>query len=94
MKHFIFMRESNDFSDILNDNNIKSHIYTTITFTNYLIIGVPENNDLDKVTSYIVLKYGEELKDFKNVVGDRSPIPYVDYLPKKRLKDGHYVDNF
>ena len=94
MKHFIFMRESNDFKDILSDGNIKKHIYSIITFNNHLIIGVPEDDNLDKVTSYIVLKYGEELKDFKNIVGDRSPIPYVDYVPKKRFKDGHYVDNF
>lgn len=94
MKHFTFYRENNNFDDIITDINIKKHIYTTITFLNHLIIGVPDDKDLDKVSSYILLKYGEELRDFKNIVGDRSPIPYVDYMPKKRFKDGHYVDNY
>jgi hypothetical protein len=93
MKSFVFSRENNDFSDILTDANIKKHVCATITFTNYLILGIQEDKELDKVSSYILLKYGEEIIDFKNIVGDRTPIPYVDYRPKKKLVDGHYIDN-
>lgn len=93
MKSFVFKRENNDFTDILSDANIKKQVCATITFKDHLILGIQEDKELDKVSSYILLKYGEELIDFKNIVRDRTPVPYVDYKPKKRLSNGHYVDN-
>ncbi len=93
MKSFLFKRENNDFADILTDANIKKQVCATITFNQHLILGIQEDKELDKVSSYILLKYGEELVDFKNIVRDRAPVPYVDYKPKKKLVDGHYIDN-
>lgn len=93
MKSFVFKRENNDFTDILSDANIKKQVCATITFAGHLILGIQEDKELDKVSSYILLKYGEELIDFKNIVRDRTPVPYVDYKPKKKLSNGIYIDN-
>ena len=56
MKNFLFKRESNDFTDILSDKNIKKEIKGEITFLNHLILGSAQNKNTDKVTSYLMLK--------------------------------------
>jgi hypothetical protein len=73
----IFKRESNNFSDILNDKTFKKYIYTKITWTNHLIIDVVDLKD--DVYSYILLKYGDDMVDFKKLTKDRKPILNVDY---------------
>lgn len=85
MKYFLFKRESDDFSDIIDDENIKHDVKTKIKFLDHLIIGIPKDDNIDKVSSYIILKYGEDLKDFKNVIPDRSPVMYKDYWPKDKI---------
>jgi hypothetical protein len=91
MKSFVFKRESKNFDDILSDKNINRHICTTISFLDHLILELREGKSVDKVSSYIVLKYGDDLVHFNDIVKDRTPVPYVDYLPDKKLIDGHYV---
>lgn len=91
MKKFIFKRTSNDFTDILTDTNIRKHIRGTITYFNHLILNLENDSHTDKVCSYIVLMYGDDL--INSIVKDRAPVPNVDYKPKKILVDGHYVDN-
>jgi hypothetical protein len=86
MKYFLFKRESDDFTDILTDTNIKKNIKTRIKFLDHLIVGIPNDKNLDKVSSYIILKYGEDMRDFKNVIPDRSPVMYKDYWPKDKHK--------
>lgn len=84
VKNFLFYRENNRFDDILKDTNIKKHIRTKILFSNYLILGIyEESKTIDKIISYIMLKYGEDVKDFTHIIPSRTPIPNVDYLPKK-----------
>ena len=84
MKHFLFYRESNDFADILSDGNLKKYIKVKIKFNNYLILAIDEyDKNVDKNISYIMLKYGEDVKDFTHIIPDRTPIPNVDYKPKR-----------
>ena len=78
MKKIIFVRESNNFVDILSDAVLKKHLKYKIQFYQGLIIEVPEKSE---VLSYIELKYGEDIKN--SIVPDRSPITNVDYLPKR-----------
>lgn len=80
MKYYTFKRESNDFSDILNDQNLKKDIDTKIFWLNHLVIGLRfEVND--QTLGYIVLKYGEDL--VKLVETDYTPLPNIDYIPKR-----------
>lgn len=93
MKNLLFYRESNNFEDILSDTNIKKLVKTKITFFQHLILGFDNYNKKDKVfdktLSYIMLKYGEDLREFTDVIPDRTPIPNKDYVPERRKKSLH-----
>lgn len=79
MKYFNFYRESNNFTDILNDITLKKKILEVITWLNYLRIGI---NDDDRISSYVTLKYGDEMRN--NLTEDYSPIPNIDYTPIRK----------
>lgn len=78
MKYYTFFRENNKFDDILKDMNLKKLIDEQITWHQHLIIGMQDDS---KISSYITLKYGDEMKT--DVIKDFSPVPGVDYIPKK-----------
>lgn len=78
MKQLTFHRESNNFDDILNDSELKKYIGTTIFWHHGLLIQIPDSET--KLLSYIELKYGESIIKLSK---DRTPIPFVHYLPKK-----------
>lgn len=80
MKYYIFYRENNKFDDILKDSNISRVICFKILWDQHLMIGLG-NKSSDRHYSYITLKYGEDMK--KLDVIDRTPIPNIDYIPKK-----------
>lgn len=84
MKFLIFTRESSNFDDILKDLTLKKQYKTKIEYRENLILGFPENDDFGKTLSYIMLKYGDDMKEFHNIVSDRTPIPNVDYVPVRR----------
>ena len=84
MKFLIFTRENSNFDDILKDLTLKKQYKTKIEYRENLILGFPENDDFGKTLSYIMLKYGDDMKDFHNIVPDRTPIPNVDYVPVRR----------
>ena len=54
MKYFLFKRESDDFTDILSDENIINEVKTKIKFLNHIILGIPDEGDdknsIDKIT--------------------------------------------
>lgn len=79
MKYYTFYRENNNFDDILNDAIIKKIIDEKIRWFQHLIIGM--NDTHEQTFSYITLKYGDEMK--QDLVKDRSPVPGVDYVPKR-----------
>jgi hypothetical protein len=78
MKQIAFHRESDFFEDILKDPALKKHIGLKITWKNGLLIQLSDSDE--QVLSYIELKYGESIV---KLCKDRTPIPFVDYLPKK-----------
>ena len=78
MKSITFVRESNNFSDILSDPVLKKHLKYKMRWKNSLRLTIPKDSE---VMSYVEIKYGEDIVD--KLVSDRSPIPNVDYLPKK-----------
>lgn len=84
MKFLMFTRENSKFDDILKDPSIKNSYKTKIEYSKNLILGFPEDKDFDKVLSYIMLKYGDDMQDFHNIVTDRTPIPNIDYVPVRR----------
>lgn len=82
MKYFIFYREDNNFTDILDDKDVKKHFRYKMKFNHYLIIGTESLND--EVQSYLVLKYGDSMKDKSYVFSNRKPVPFVDYTPDRK----------
>ncbi len=78
MKFVTFVRESNDFSDILSDPVLKKHLKYKIRWKNSLRLCIPKGSE---TMSYLEIKYGEDIVD--KLVSDRSPIINVDYLPKR-----------
>jgi hypothetical protein len=82
MKYITFWRESNKFSDILSDTVLKKVVKFKISWNQYLLIGIDDYDRKNaQVISYITLKYGDDMKS--EVVPDRTPIPGVDYVPKR-----------
>jgi hypothetical protein len=84
MKFLVFTRENNKFDDIINDYSLKRKYKTKIEYNDNLILGFPEDDDFGKTLSYIMLKYGDDMKDFHSIVPDRTPIPNVDYVPVRK----------
>lgn len=80
MKYFTFFRESDKFDDILDDTNLDKLIRFKLRWTNFLVIGIEQEKN-KQTFSYITIKYGDDMKTA--VVPDRSPIPNVDYVPKR-----------
>ena len=79
MKYYTFYRENNNFDDILNDQIIKKIVDEKLRWYQHLVIGM--NDKHEQTFSYITLKYGDEMK--QDLVKDFSPVPGVDYIPKR-----------
>ena len=75
MKYLIFKGESNDFTEILSDNVIKTRIKTKIKWESHLMIGFSDIKD--SIYGYIVLKYGDCIVD--DIIVDFSPKLGIDY---------------
>ncbi len=84
MKQYTFYRESNDFKDILNDPILKKSIDQVIVWHQHLMLLLNDNDKEDQLKSYITLKYGDEMRN--DLCRDFSPVPGVDYVPKKDAK--------
>ncbi len=85
MKYFIFYREDNNFRDIFEDINLKKLFSFKIKYLQHLILGgidVPED-----IQSYIVLKYGDDLRNTYDIFIDRTPQPFIDYYPDPNRPD-------
>jgi hypothetical protein len=78
MKYYTFYREDDKFDDILKDIILKKLIDQKIRWYQHLMLGMIAD---DRTTSYITLKYGDEMVN--GVVKDFSPIPGIDYTPKR-----------
>ena len=80
MKYYTFYRESNNFDDIISDNIVKKFAETQIKWYQHYMIGMKKDGN-DQNFSMLTLKYGEDMVN--NLTKDFSPIPGVDYVPKK-----------
>lgn len=89
-KYFVLVSEDNHFDNFINDKNIKKYINTKIGWMNNLFVKLSDDTP-DDTLSYILLKYGDMVKDTDNIVTDRTPIMYVDYLPKEENKFTKYI---
>lgn len=76
MRYFIFVRKSNVFDDILED--LKERIELKLYWSDHLLIRV-SNEFTDTLSSYIHIKYGDELEEL--AVLDFTPKPEIDYIP-------------
>jgi hypothetical protein len=81
MKHYTFYREDNNFTDILNDVSIKKLIDEKIRWYQWLTIGIADTTKNSQSFSLLTLKYGDDMK--QDFIKDFSPVPGVDYIPKK-----------
>jgi hypothetical protein len=81
MKHYTFYREDNNFTDILNDVSIKKLIDEKIQWYQWLTIGIADTTKNSQSFSLLTLKYGDDMK--QDFIKDFSPVPGVDYIPKK-----------
>jgi hypothetical protein len=83
MKYYTFYRESNNFDDILKDINLKKVVKHKIRWDKYLQIGMDDyEKEVDKIFSYITLKYGDEIRN--SLTKDYSPKPNIDYMPVRK----------
>lgn len=74
----IFKRESNNFSDILNDSMTKK-FRQKILFRNHLIIGSEsDSNEISNLKNLLILKYSDDIVS-KLSTNDYSPVDGVDY---------------
>lgn len=82
MKYYTFYREDNNFKDILSDGNLKKVVTERVKWFQHLMIGIDEHREKnDQAISYITIKYGDDMVN--NLTKDFTPIPGVDYIPKK-----------
>jgi hypothetical protein len=81
MKYYTFRRENNKFDDIESDSIVKKFADTKIRWDQHLMIGMKKDGN-DQNFSMLTLKYGEDM--VSNLTKDFTPIPGVDYIPKKR----------
>lgn len=79
MKYFVFKNEKSLFDDILKDPNVKKKIQLKIGWKQHLMLAF--NDDEDKLFSYLMLKYGDDMTNLE--IKDFSPIPGVDYKPDR-----------
>jgi hypothetical protein len=87
MQYLIFRRENNKFDDILKDTAVKKVYKTKIQYHDHLILGLDEDlKDTDKTLSYIILKYGDHIVNISDIITDRAPVPYKDYIPERKTR--------
>jgi hypothetical protein len=82
MKYYTFYRENNQFTDIENDAVVKKYADTKIRWYQHYMIGISTFiKDSDQYLSILTLKYGDDM--VQSVCKDFTPIPGVDYMPKR-----------
>jgi hypothetical protein len=80
MKIYYLSGDKTEIEQLLNDKSIKKYIEKQITFGNNCIIKFIETVP-DNTLSYFGVKYGDYIKNFNNIIPDRTPVMWVDYSP-------------
>jgi len=93
MEEVIYLLHITDKSHlaILKDKNVTKHILTKLVFGEYIYLEL-ESDTSDKIKSYIVLKYGDNIKPINSIVRDFSPIMHVDYTIKISQEHKHLLE--
>lgn len=79
MTSYLFYREDNNFKDILADKSVMKYFRQKVQWKCYLLLmgyHIP-----DETKSYVMIKYGDDVKTWDHVRKDNSPVPYKDYMP-------------
>jgi len=79
MIYYTFKRESNDFTDLLNDVAIKKDIDTQMSWYQHITLGFRDDVP-QKTLGYLVIKYGDEITNPFEF--DYSPVENIDYFIK------------
>lgn len=79
MIFYTFYDLNNDFTDLTKDRVVKAHF--KISWDKHIMLGFEDEAD-EKMLGYILIKYGEMIRNPFEL--DRTPIPNVDYIPKRR----------
>ena len=79
MIFYTFYDSNNDFTDLTKDRVVKAHF--KISWNNHTMLGFEDEAD-EKMLGYILIKYWEMIRNPFEL--DRTPIPNVDYIPKRR----------
>lgn len=86
MNYYIFKKEDNNFSEILNDKTLKPLLKFKIKFYQHIILGSEDTVD-SILESYITLKYGDLLINKSDMFVDFAPKRHIDYLPDRNRPD-------
>ena len=84
MKYYILYQENDNFDSFLNDSVIKENCKNYMRWTQHLLIVFDETTKED-IKSYIMLKYGDNIKSTNSLFQDFTPTPYVDYKPTRSI---------
>ncbi len=82
----LFHSKDDTHLEILADKNIKQVILTKLTWDKYLMLFFNEEKLEDSTKSYIQLRYGDYVQNIENLIPDRSPVMWKDYIPKNYKK--------
>lgn len=82
MNYYIFKKEDNDFSEMLDDKTLKPLLGFKIKFKNHLILGSYDVIN-EKLSSYITLKYGDMMVSKTDMFIDNKPKMHIDYTPDR-----------
>jgi len=92
MKYLVFYRESNNFTDILSDSQVKKYCKRKIKWLHHLLLAFSEGQEnSDQTLSYLTIKFGDEIVNL--VETDYSPVMNIDYTPEGNLKYKKYLDS-
>lgn len=83
MKHFLFILDKSLQESIKDDPILKKHVSTLVSYGKGMIVRFKDDTK-DDISSYLMLKYGDYIKDFDHIVPDRTPKPGVDYIIKRK----------
>lgn len=83
MNYYIFKKEDDDFSEMLDDKTLKPLLGFKIKFSQHLILGSYDDIN-EKLSSYITLKYGDMMVNKCDMFIDYSPKMHIDYKPDNK----------
>jgi hypothetical protein len=87
---YILKDEENNFQDFLKDKSIKKYIEGKLSYNGHMIIFISDEVP-NETQSYMMLKYGDMIKDLSYMVPDRSPVMFEDYWPEEQNKFTKYI---